>query len=78
MPPPDVCRPWGLLRFFLPLGPFVEAGAPGTKGTLLVTVVKRQQGVGAQTLNQAENQTQMLDYAVTGCVWSTGLANIFT
>lgn len=36
----------------LPLGPFIEAGAACTKWTLLVTVIKRQQGIGSQTLNK--------------------------
>lgn len=34
----------------LPLRSLVEAGAPRTKRALLVAVVKRQQGIGAQTL----------------------------
>lgn len=41
--------------FALPLGSFIEAGAPGTKWTLLMTVVERQKGVGTQTLENDKN-----------------------
>lgn len=40
----------------LPLGPLVEARAPRAERTLLVAVVERQQGIGAQTLMRRRDQ----------------------
>lgn len=42
--------------FALPLGSFIKTGASGTKWTLLMAVIKRQQGIGTQTL---QKETQM-------------------
>lgn len=43
--------------YALPLGSLIQAGAPCTKWTLLMTIIKWQQGIGTQTLEK-ETKTQ--------------------
>lgn len=50
----------------LPLGPLVEARAPRAERALLVAVIERQQGVGAQTLLKRQNNYLGLIYSTKG------------